>query len=265
MSKKIGLALGAGGSRGVAHIGVLKALEEEGIRPDYISGCSMGSVVGACYANGVTVDEMLNIVNKIKALNLMDLNVLGFNRLALFRGDKVQNLLVSSIGKVDFKDLKIPFRCIATDLYSGTIVTFKEGDVALATRASSSIPGVFQPVEYDGKLLVDGCVLCRMPIDTVKEMGADVVIAVDVLDNTKEPVEKVKNVISMTARIFDIIDYDRTWRMKEHYGTENEVWVVPEMKGLSQYAVKDFDIAYAEGYAETKKMMPQIKKLIGME
>jgi len=262
MSKKIGLALGSGGARGVAHLGVLKALEEEGIKPDYITGCSMGSVIGAGYAEGLTVEEMFEVVGKLKAIQLVDLSGAFISRMALFKGNKMHNLLLSKIGHVDFKDLKIPFRCVASDLYSGRLVTLSEGDVALAVRASSSMPMVFAPVKTDDKLLIDGGVLCRVPTEQVREMGADVVISVDVLGNTGESVSEVKNVISLVARIFDMMDYNGSEMKKKITRCDNEVWIVPEMKGLSQYAVKDAVKAYGDGYLAAKAKMPEIKKLI---
>lgn len=260
--KKIGLALGSGGSRGVAHIGVIKALEEEGIRPDYIAGCSMGSVVGAAYAKGLTVDEMLDLVTQIKPLSLIDVNAIPTSRLSLLRGNKMWNLLLEAIGNVNFDELKIPFRCIASDLYSGNLITLSDGDVTKAVRASSSIPSVFPPVRLNGKLLVDGGVLCRVPINQVREMGADVVIAVDVLDNTKESVSEVKSIVSMITRLFDMIDNQRTQIQRGECDPKNEVWVIPPMEGLNQYAIKDFDKAYEDGYATTRAMMPEIKKLV---
>ncbi|MDE7379757.1 MAG: patatin-like phospholipase family protein [Clostridia bacterium] len=263
MSKKIGLALGSGGSRGVAHLGVLKALEEEGIRPDYIAGCSMGSVVGAGYAKGLSVEEMFSMVTQLKAIHLIDLSAVPITRLALFKGNKMQRLLLSKIGKMDFSELKIPFRCVASDLYSGKLVTLSEGDVSEAVRASSSMPTIFPPVKSHGKLLIDGGVLCRVPTQQVREMGADVVIAVDVLDNTGEEVKEIKNVITMIARIFDMMDYNGSQMKKQLTTDDKEVWVVPEMKGLSQYAVKDFDKAFGDGYLATKAKMDEIKALIG--
>lgn len=262
MSKKIGLALGSGGGRGVAHLGVLKALEEEGIRPDYIAGCSMGSVVGAGYAMGLTIEEMYGIVKKLKAIQLIDVNALPITRLALTKGNKMRNLLLSKLGDKTFDELKIPFKCIASDLYSGRLVTLSEGKVATAVAASSSMPTIFPPVKMDGKLLIDGGVLCRVPTQQCKEMGADVVIAVDVLDNTKESVTEVKNIIAMIMRIFDMMDYNGSEMKKKICGTENELWIVPEMKGLSQYAVKDADKAYEAGYLTARAQMDEIKKLI---
>ena len=262
MSKKIGLALGSGGARGVAHLGVLKALEEEGIRPDYITGCSMGSVVGAGYAYGLTVEEMYSIVKKLKAIQLIDVTALPITRLAMTRGNKMRNLLVSKLGNTTFEELKIPFKCVASDLYSGRLVTLSEGKVATAVAASSSMPTIFPPVRTNGKMLVDGGVLCRVPTQQCKEMGADVVIAVDVLDNTKEKVKKVTNIVSMVMRIFDMMDYNGSEMKKQLLGTENELWLVPEIKWLSQYAVKDADKAYEEGYLTTRARMDEIKEFI---
>lgn len=262
MNKKIGYALGSGGSRGVAHVGAIKALEEEGIKPDYIAGCSMGSVVGACYAKGMTVDEMLNAVLKLKAIHLVDLSAVPITKLALLKGNKMHNLLLSNIGDVKFDELKIPFCCVATDLYSGKLVTLSEGSVAQAVRASSSMPTVFPPVKKDGKLLIDGGVLCRMPTSQVREMGADAVIAVDVLVNTKESVTEVKNVFSMIMRVFDIMDNNQSEMKKALSGTDGEVWIEPLMEGISQYQVKDLERAFEEGYNATKAKMDDIKRLI---
>lgn len=262
MSKKIGLALGSGGSRGVAHLGVLKALEEEGIVPDYITGCSMGSVIGAGYASGLSVEEMYRLVKKLKAIQLIDITAVPITRLALTRGNKMRNMLLSKLGETNFSDLKIPFRCVASDLYSGRLVTLSEGKVATAVAASSSMPTIFPPVKLDNRLLIDGGVLCRVPTEQCKEMGADVVIAVDVLDNTGESVGQVKNIVTMVMRIFDIMDYNASEMKKKLYGTKNELWLVPEMKGLSQYAVKDAEKAFDEGYAVTKSKIKEIKKFI---
>lgn len=258
--KKIGLALGSGGARGVAHIGVIKALEEEGIKPDFITGCSMGSVVGACYAAGMTVDEMIETVHQIKPFDLIDVN-LDLRR-SILKGNKMYDMLIQKIGGVHFDELHIPFQCVASDVLSNQVIVLKEGEVATAVRASSSIPLVFRPVKYEDKLLVDGGVLCRIPVQQVRDMGADVVIAVDVLDNTKEPCEKVSGFIAMVLRVYDMIDNNRTGYFKEVVSDDKTLWIVPQMKGMSQYKIKNLDLAYNEGYNLTKQLMPQIKALI---
>lgn len=258
--KKIGLALGSGGSRGVAHIGVLKALEEAGIKPDYVAGSSMGSVVGACYCAGMDVDEMYETVLKIKPTDLLDIG--GLSKGAILRGNKMYDMLVEKLGDITFDDLIIPFKCVATDMLSGKLVVLDKGNLATALRASSSIPLIFQPVKYEDKLLVDGGVLCRIPTEEVKAMGADVVIAVDVLDNTRLPVDKVGGVFKTILRVYDIIDNNATTLKKQLTTDDKTVWIVPDMGAMSQYKFKGISLAYQSGYETTKALMPEIKKLL---
>lgn len=262
MSKKLGLALGSGGSRGVTHLGVLKALEEEGIRPDYIAGCSMGSVVGACYANGMTVERMLSTVRKLKTVHLMDFAVLPEPRPGFFKGEKMQNLLLKNIGDVTFDELTIPFCCVATDLLSGQTILLNKGKVAPCVRASSTIPIIFKPLEMDGMMLVDGGVLCRVPTEQVKAMGADVVIAVDALVNSYVPVKEVKGMIAMILRMFDVMDNNALNMKKKLTADTFDLWLAPEIKDMNQYSMKDIERAYEEGYAVTKANMDKIKQLL---
>lgn len=262
MSKTLGLALGCGGARGVAHIGVLKALEEEGIIPNYICGASMGAVVGACYSNGMSTDDMLSAALKLKANDLIDVNINPLTTLGLLRSKKVQKIFVNNIGDATFDTLKIPFKCVATDLYSGKPYVFQEGSVALAVQASSAIPSVFRPVQYNGMLLVDGGVTCRVPVKQVKEMGADVVVAVDVLKNASMPVDKVSNIFTMIMRIYDIMDtqYSLVARTAEH--KDYALLLEPEMNGVNPYAIKDLNKAYEEGYNVAKQQIDNIKEML---
>ncbi len=262
MSKKLGLALGAGGSRGVAHVGVLRALEEEGIKPDFIAGCSMGSVVGACYSKGMSCDKMLEAVLKLKAVKIIDPSAVPISKLGLFKGNKMYDLLLSNIGDITFDELNIPFCCVASDMLSGRLATLSSGKVTDAVRASSSMPAIFRPVRMDGKLLIDGGVLCRVPTQQVWDMGADVVLAIDVLGNTGDEVKSVKNILSMVFRVYDMMDYNANEMKKKLTARKNELWITPEMKGMSQYAVKDMDKAYEQGYAATKAQMKEIKRML---
>lgn len=262
MSKKFGLALGAGGSRGVAHIGVLRALEEEGIKPDFIAGCSMGSVVGACYANGMSCDKMLETVLKLKTSKIIDPSAVPISKMGLFKGNKMYDLLSAHIGEATFDSLLIPFCCVASDMLSGRVVTLSSGKVTDAVRASSSMPAVFRPVRLNGKLLIDGGVLCRVPTEQVREMGAEAVLAVDVLGNTGDEVKSVKNIISMILRVYDMMDYNTNEMKKKLTAKAHEIWITPEMPGMSQYAAKDMDKAYEQGYAATKAKIKEIKRMI---
>ena len=262
MSKKLGLALGAGGSRGVAHAGLLKALEEQGIAPDFIAGTSMGAVVGGVYASGVSAERIYEIVKTIKKRDIIGINPAALSQMAILRSSKVNSLLCEYLAVKNIEDFPVKFCCVATDLLSGKPHIFDSGDGALAIRASSTIPAVFAPVRYGDKLLVDGGCTCRVPIKVVKDMGADVVIAMDVLQNCSQPVEDVHNIVNVLLRVFDIMDAQNTASSYERDGRMCDLLLQPEMKGMSQYAVKDLDRAFEEGYLLAKKNMDKIKSLL---
>lgn len=262
MRKTLGLALGSGGSRGVAHAGFLLALEEEGIKPDYIAGCSMGSVIGGCYASGMTAAEMKDVILNIKARDIVDVSAAVISKMSILRSKKMRDLLVEHVGKVNLEDMPIAFRCVATDLLSGKLHVFHKGSAVAAIQASSTLPTVFRPVKIGDKLFVDGGCLCRVPVKVVKEMGADVVVAVDVLKNAAEPVDKVHNIITMVLRIFDIMDTNQTEQARALEKGMCDLLLEPEMKGMSQYVIKDLDKAYAEGYETGKANIGRIKKLL---
>lgn len=262
MSKTLGLALGSGGARGVAHAGFLLALEEEGIKPDYIAGCSMGAVVGGCYASGMPATEMKEALLQIKKRDIIDISPIPITRMGLLRSKKIRDLLLEHIKVKNIEDFPIPFRCVATDLLSGKLRVFKEGEAAIAVQASSSVPSVFRPVELDGELLVDGGCLMRVPVSIVKEMGADVVVAVDVLKNCAEPIDGVHNIVTMMLRVFDVMDAHTTALLREREQGMCDLLLEPEMTGMSQYVIKDLDKAFNEGYEMGKSNAGKIKELI---
>lgn len=178
---RVGLALSGGGARGLAHIGVLKVLEREGIPVDLLAGTSMGGVIAAVYAAGMDAEtietESLRVCNVRGLLSLVDP---ALPRSGFFQGQKIQEFLANHLGQSTFEDLRVPLVLIAVDLNSCQEVRLREGQVVDAVRATVSVPGVFQPVQQDGQLLVDGGLLNNLPADAVRDMGADVVIAVDV-------------------------------------------------------------------------------------
>lgn len=264
MSKTLGLALGAGGARGVAHAGFLLALEEEGIKPDYITGCSMGSVVGGCYASGMTASEIKDVLLSLRMRDLFDISALPILKLSLLKSEKMRDLLAQYVKKNNIDDFPIPFKCVATDLLSGKLHVFDKGDAVTAMQASSTIPSVFRPVPFNkgAELLVDGGCLCRLPIKLVKEMGADVVIAVDVLKNSSSPVENVDNIITLMLRVFEVMDSNTTSLLHLRDGHLCDLLLEPEMKGISTYKVKDLDRAFDEGYQMGKANMDKIKELL---
>lgn len=177
--RRIGLALGSGGALGWAHIGVIQRLEEAGIFPDIVTGCSMGAVVGACYADDkldVLEDQALDI-GYIDMMRLLDLKVF---KGGLFGGERIRDLLATHFGRKPIQELARPFATVATDLIAGAPVIFDRGPVVDAVRASIAIPGMLSPVVTGDQVLVDGQITMPVPAALCRDLGADIVIAVAV-------------------------------------------------------------------------------------
>jgi len=194
--KTIGLALGSGGVRGLAHVGVLKALEENNIKIDYIAGSSVGAWVGAHYTLYQDIDTLKEFTigkRKEKMLSFLDASFSG----GLIKGKKLEKMLNSWLNKGNFSDLKIPLSIVATDLIKAESVIFNTGSLALAARASMAIPGYFKPIVWEDKILVDGGLTNPVPDDIVKQMGADIVISVN-LNNFQIPIKFKKDEPSVT-------------------------------------------------------------------
>lgn len=258
MNKKLGLALGSGGSRGVAHIGFLQALEEVGVTPDYITGISMGAVVGAAYASGMTIEQMKEAVYELRLLDLVDITG---KRGGLMGTKKMREVLEKCIGDIQFSDLKIPFRCYAVDMVAQELVEFFEGSVLDAVVASACIPGVFHPFEKNGTHYIDGGILERVPVTYVKEMGADVLVAVDVLGRRSSS-KDVPNVLKVVLEMIDIIDNQRTARRREKYKDIIDFWLEPDLGDMSQYDIKPVEFAYEKGYEMGKEHANNIRKAL---
>ncbi len=173
MRKKYGLALGSGGAKGIVHIGALQALEEEKIKFNYISGTSIGSIVGGMYALGYTAREMISVIEEMQINKPKWLLNLKFNNLSL--EDRLKDIL----GERTFSELKIPFSAVATDMDTGEEIILNSGDLCKAMSASSAIPPAFKPIIIDDKRLVDGAFKNSIPADVCKKMGADFVLGID--------------------------------------------------------------------------------------
>lgn len=173
----IGLALGSGAARGWAHIGVIAALEKEGIRPDVVCGCSIGALVGAAYVSG-RVSELGEWVSSLEWRDVVGMLDLSF-RGGLIRGEKVLGHCAQHFFVDDFNDVDRPFACVATELASGREVWLREGRLADAVRASIALPGLFSPVERNRRVLVDGGLVNPVPVSLCRALGADIVIAVE--------------------------------------------------------------------------------------
>ena len=176
---RIGLALSGGAARGLAHVGVLGTLIEAGIPIDCVAGCSAGSILGALYCAGMPIERIRSLVPEISwrhiaELTRSDQGLLSFERL--------ERLIVMLIGDVEFQELELPFAVVVMNALNGERLIMRQGRVAVAVRASCSIPGLVAPVEFDGRLLADGGIVDNLPVDAVRTLGADFVIGVDVFE-----------------------------------------------------------------------------------
>jgi len=173
----IGLALGGGAAKGWAHIGFMKALDEAGIKPDIISGTSMGAVVGGCWAAG-KLDELEDFARSLtqsRVLALLDVSLSGSG---LINGSRLANLLMRNLADVQIEDLSTPFCCLATELENGNEIWLSKGDLSKSLQASYALPGIFKPVKVDSRWLVDGALVNPVPITACRAMGASHVIGV---------------------------------------------------------------------------------------
>ena len=229
---KIGLALGGGGAKGAAEVGVLKVLEEAGIHVDYIAGTSIGSIVGGLYASGYSAKELetmfqtqewislltdrkaslsnepyktIDGVTYVFGFPVIDRNSRGFGMMGGGKIEQVLDSMVSVRGCTDFETLRIPFRCVTADIRTAKEVILSKGPVCKALRASMAIPGIFKPVERGDYLLVDGGMLNNLPVDVCRAMGADIVIAVDLQQNEQLPRKQTD--ISFLSGLADLLGF----------------------------------------------------------
>ncbi len=176
---KIGLALGSGGARGLAHIGVIKVLEENNIPIDFIAGSSIGAMAGGLYAAGLTMKKIEEIALSTDWRRVFSVLSDPSLKKGLIGGKKLKTFIESYIDGKKFEDCKIPFVAVATDLKTGEIVILDKGKIAQAVRASISIPLIFKPIEINGRTLADGGLSAPVPVEIARNMGADIVIAVN--------------------------------------------------------------------------------------
>ncbi len=176
---RIGLALGGGAARGFAHVGVIQVLEEAGIHPSLVTGTSAGSLVAAFYASGKTGKQMQHVAETMEEATIADWTLPLFNR-GMLRGDALARYVNGQVGSKLIEDLPLPLGIVATDLNSGLSTLFRRGDTGTAVRASSAVPAVFQPVKIAGHEYVDGGLVSPVPVRAARQMGAELVIAVDI-------------------------------------------------------------------------------------
>ena len=283
---KIGVVLSGGGAKGIAHIGILKALEEEGIRPDFIVGTSMGSIIGGLYSIGYSADQLDSIIKEID-WDLVLSNNIPYNYISFEEKEYYNRFLVSlsfkdgkleipsgmiegqMLGQVlnryawpamrydNFDEFPIPFRCVATDVSTGEPIVFKDGSLAKALRASMAIPTVFTAADLDTTLAVDGGVLDNFPVDVVLKMGADYVIGVNVSD---EGLEKAKDIGSMTGILMQVAMFPSLKKVKDDI-SKCDIYIKPDLKTYSTGSFSSYKEILKLGYVAGEKARPEFHEL----
>ena len=249
---KVGLALGGGFARGISHLGVLHCLQQHGIPIDCIAGTSAGALAGVAFGSGQPFDY---IVKEASAIRFGNFGQWRFSHMGLASNRRLEAYPKEHFGVTDFKDLKIPLAIAATDLVSGSAVYYSTGPVGPPLRASCAYPGLFQPVEYDGRLLVDGFVSAAVPVDGVRLLGAQLVIAVFL---EAERMDRPKSIVDVIGRSFSIVrlQADVGWRAKA------DVVITPT---VHEFAWDDFartaDLV-AAGERATLEALPRIRELV---
>lgn len=260
--KKVGLALGSGGARGFCHLGILKVLTESNIPIDYVTGCSMGALIGACFCAGVGVDTMIEMAPRITQMALMDVRI-SSRRQGILKGDRAMRIVRKLIGDTTFEQCKIPFLATATEARKGQLVQFTEGKLIDAVRASISIPIAFHSVPSDEDYLIDGGVLERIPIHQLKDMGADVIIAVDALGPPAETFEfsPMHGIMNMIERTYLLMD----WQGWQHRAQEADLMITPDQGARSPFVFKDNEYSIEQGRLAAVAALPQIRQLLESE
>ena len=253
LSRKIGLALGSGGLRGIAHIGVLSVLEKEGVPIDMVAGCSIGSLIGALYCNGLSADDIYKLAVALGRKHWLDMTV---PKMGLFAGERIVQILRVLTQRKNFEDLEIPLAVVATDLRLGKEVIFRKGMVAEAVRGSVSVPGIFVPYEYQGMLLVDGAVLNPTPIDVVRSMGAGIIIAVDL--SHAGAVNSVNNIFDVIIYSIDLMEQE-LFRCKQ---PKCDVMIRPSVAHLSPTSFLSMEAAFQAGVQAAEESMPMIRRYL---
>jgi len=250
---RVGLALGGGFARGLAHIGVLKVLEEAGIKVHCVAGTSVGSIIAGAYASGATIEEMTEVARKAR---WKDFARWTFSRMGLATNHRMEAFLKRTFRSLRFEDVKIPLAVAASDLTTGEPAVFTSGELVTAVRASCAYPGFFLPVECNGRWLVDGMLVAPVPTEAVKGLGADIVVAV-LLDNFQPGVEP-KNMMDVLSRSFTIAQKTAGPLWRKHA----DMVVEPEVRTYQWDDFESADRLIAAGEAAMRKALPELRRLL---
>jgi len=248
---KLGLALGGGAARGFAHIGVIKALETSGLVPDIVVGTSVGAVVGSLYAAGFDVFELQKIAIQLEESALTDWSV--FDR-GFVKGEALERFINQQVGNRPIEQLKRRFAAVATDLAAGEVVVFTAGNTGTAVRASASIPGVFSPVIIRGREYVDGGLTSPIPVKAARQLGADIVIAVDI--SAKPSGKKNQGSIDLLLDTIAVMGHT----IGAHDLADADVVIRPDLLGLAATNFQQRNEAILQGERVGFAAIPRIRE-----
>jgi NTE family protein len=259
----VAVVLGGGGARGLAHVGVLEVFEENNIPIDMIVGCSAGSMIGALYADTMDAHTVREKTLHLKKTDLLDTSFLNalqspWRLKAPIQGHLFQHFLVKNLSVRDFKDLKIPFVAVATDLISGEVLALRSGPIAPAVRASCALPPFFNPVRLYGRTLLDGGIINPVPVDIARSFNPKIVIAIDVA--TALPEGPPRNMFSLTNRCLHMCYL----RLCDLSAKEADVFIRPELDGTGVFEDKRNLFLYNAGRQAALEALPAIKKKLEM-
>ncbi len=257
MRKKLGLALGAGSTKGFAHIGVLQVLQENDIPIDMISGCSMGAIIGSFFAVGC---DMYMLEKYVESLNLRHyLDIRNPLTGGFIRGESLQEILKLFTHRKTFSETNIPFCCVAVDAGCGRLDVLEEGMLHEAVRASMSIPALFEPYTFQGKTYIDGGVLDRVPCKALRDRGMDVVIGIDVGYHGGETDVAGMNAYQLMNHTIRIMQ----WQINRMWQEDADMILVPEVLYVKGYFQMDkVQDCIAEGRRVASEAIPEIRRLL---
>ena len=249
---KIGLAFGGGGARGFSHLGVIKAFEEYGLEFDYISGTSVGSIIGAVYANEMSFEELYNIAKNLKTSDIRTNKFFTFTS----KTDGIQSLMKETLGDINIEDLKKPFSAIAVDIKTTKQVCISHGNLAKAVAGSCCVPLFFEPVEFGNRLLCDGGLQNTIPAEIPRHFGCDYVVAVDCNSTRTYGTDSTKtlDVLGCSIRILM-----KSNAVKGY--VYSDVMVAVDNKRFKSTKLKGLDEMVDEGYKAAIDAMPEIIKI----
>ncbi|HJV76503.1 MAG TPA: patatin-like phospholipase family protein [Noviherbaspirillum sp.] len=257
---KIGLALGGGAARGFAHIGVIKALEAQGIVPDIVVGTSAGSLVGALYAAGNNGFALHKLALDMDEAAISDWSVPLFAKsTGVLKGEALQNYVNRTVNQLPLEKLKIRFGAVATDLNSGLPILFQRGNTGAAVRASSAVPSVFQPVRIGDHLYVDGGLVSPVPVRFAREMGADFVIAVNI--SSQPEAQPSTSSVDVLLQTFAIMGQS----INQHELKDADIVIQPRLGGMKGNDFNGRNMAILAGEQAATAAMPDIKRKLNLK